>query len=59
MNTYSVETINGETTHKIAIPWDVDESNLTQVKEYVDKLRKNYPDQHWVIYEHIKQVLDY
>ena len=70
MNTYSIETIKSEnlsgistdlkqTTHKISIPWDVDESDLAQITEYVDKLRKDYPSQSWMIYRHIKEIVNY
>ena len=60
MNSYTVETIKSNNTAlKIAIPWDVDESDLAQVKRFVDKLRKDYPNQPWTIYEHIKEAIDY
>ena len=59
MNSYTVETIKSNNTLKIAIPWDVDESDLAQVKRFVDKLRKDYPNQPWTIYEHIKEAIDY
>jgi hypothetical protein len=73
MAVYSIETIKSEkrisfsgisldlkkTAHKIAIPWNVDESDLAQITEYVDKLRKNYPSQPWMIYRHIKEIVNY
>ena len=73
MAVYSIETIKSEkrisfsgispdlkqTTHKISIPWDVDESDLAQIIGIVDKLRKDYPSQSWMIYRHIKEIVNY
>jgi hypothetical protein len=52
--TYSVE-VNEKA---IAMPTRISNTDLTQVKEFVNKIRDQYPLEYVAIFEHTKKLID-